>query len=74
MGGGGLLAQKYQPKYLRNNDEVFKNLTERTTENGWTVRRRDNFQKGSQNKSKYLLQRLCPNSLRLVASSSPNSI
>ena len=53
--GGGLFAQKYQPKYLREDNKAFKDLTERTTENGWTVRRRDNFQEGSQNKSKYLL-------------------
>ncbi|TAG51011.1 MAG: M4 family peptidase, partial [Runella slithyformis] len=35
MGGGGLLAQKYQPKYLRENDKSFKELTIKTTENGW---------------------------------------
>lgn len=34
-GGGQLLAQKYQPKYLREKDETFKNLTLQTTENGW---------------------------------------
>ena len=36
MGGVGLLfAQKDQPKYLRENDKTFKELTLRTTENGW---------------------------------------
>lgn len=30
-----LFAQKYQPKYLREKDETFKNLTLQTTENGW---------------------------------------
>lgn len=34
-GGGRLFAQKYQPKYLRENNQVFKELTSRTTENGW---------------------------------------
>ena len=29
------MAQKYQPKYLREKDEALKNLTLRTTENGW---------------------------------------
>ena len=33
--GGGLFAQKYQPKYLREDNKAFKDLTNRTTENGW---------------------------------------
>lgn len=36
MGGGGLLGQnKYQPKYLREDNKAFKDLTEKTTDNGW---------------------------------------
>ena len=35
VGGGSLLAQKYQPKYLREDNKIFKDLTERTTDNGW---------------------------------------
>ncbi|TAE36636.1 MAG: hypothetical protein EAZ70_10720 [Runella slithyformis] len=35
MGGRGLLAQKYQTKYLREDNKEFKDLTLRTTENGW---------------------------------------
>jgi hypothetical protein len=35
-GERGVLAQiKYQPKYLREDDKNFKNLTARTDENGW---------------------------------------
>lgn len=30
-----VIAQKYKPKYLRENDQAFKNLTLQTTENGW---------------------------------------
>ena len=33
--GGGLLAQKYQPKYLREDDKTFKNLTARADNDGW---------------------------------------
>ena len=37
--GGGLLAQQgnsqYTPKYLREDNQAFKNLTTRATENGW---------------------------------------
>ena len=36
MGGGGLLfAQKHNPKYLREDDKAFKELTKRTTPNGF---------------------------------------
>ncbi len=36
MGGGVLFAQgKYQPKYLREDNKEFKNLTEKSTDNGW---------------------------------------
>ena len=34
-GGVGLFAQKYQPKYLRQDDKAFKDLTIQTTDNGW---------------------------------------
>lgn len=34
-GGGRLIAQKYQPKYLREDNKEFKNLTEKATDNGW---------------------------------------
>jgi Zn-dependent metalloprotease len=34
-GGGKLLAQKYQPKYLREDNKEFKNLATRITESGW---------------------------------------
>ena len=34
-GETSLIAQKYQPKYLREDNKAFKSLTERTTENGW---------------------------------------
>ncbi len=36
MGGGRLLSQtKYQPKYLRQDDKVFNDLTIRTDNSGW---------------------------------------
>lgn len=34
-GTGQLLAQKYQPKYLREDNKEFKNLTTRTDNDGW---------------------------------------
>jgi Zn-dependent metalloprotease len=35
-GEGVLFAQgKYQPKYLREDNKEFKNLTEKSTDNGW---------------------------------------
>ena len=41
MGGGGLIAQKYQPKYLREDDQNFKNLTVRTDNDGWIEFKKD---------------------------------
>ena len=41
MGGGGLLAQKYQPKYLREDDQNLKNLTVRTDNDGWIEFKKD---------------------------------
>jgi hypothetical protein len=35
MGGGRLIAQKHNPKYLRENDAAFENITKRTTPNGF---------------------------------------
>jgi Zn-dependent metalloprotease len=36
MGGGRVLSQdNYQPKYLREDNKSFKELTEKTTDNGW---------------------------------------
>jgi Zn-dependent metalloprotease len=40
--GGGVFAQtsnsaKYSPKYLREDNKEFKNLTEKTTDNGWII-------------------------------------
>ncbi len=34
-GGGGLIAQKYQPKYQKEDDKVFKSLTTRIDDDGW---------------------------------------
>lgn len=35
FGAGRILAQKYQPKYLREDNKEFKNLTTQITSNGW---------------------------------------
>jgi Zn-dependent metalloprotease len=35
MGGGLLFAQKHNPKYLREDDKAFKEITKRTTSNGF---------------------------------------
>ncbi|AXE19182.1 hypothetical protein DR864_16185 [Runella rosea] len=34
-GGGRLIAQKDRPKYLREDDKSFKEMTTRVSENGW---------------------------------------
>ena len=43
--GGGIVtsanAQKYRPKYLREDDKAFRALTSYTSENGWIEFRRD---------------------------------
>lgn len=39
--GGQLLAQKYQPKYLREDNKAFKNLTTQVTPNGWIEFKRE---------------------------------
>jgi hypothetical protein len=59
IGGGVLLAQpKYQPKYLRQDDKAFNDLTIRTDNNGRIGGPMDRVQKDRQSKPQYFLQRL----------------
>lgn len=53
-----LFAQKYQPKYLREDNKNFKNLTTRTDNDGWIEFKRKEF--GLRLRAQYL--RIVPQS------------